>query len=240
MKKLHLIGLAIVLASCRQACAPDLPMAETLPIIADFERPANAEAADMLEEYLGIMDSKMDLAGKIGRISTRDQYVREVFIDMFSDPDLDPEVRAEFQEFGGKYVEAIDELNTQAFKKIMETVTWRELATGEARLAQRAFHIVQHTNDDAFREATLAEIKPLAEEGLMEGQSYALMFDRVALKKGEMQLYGTQTKCIAGQYDVHDLAEPDRVDERRKLIGMEPLVIYLERNRDHYGPCTEN
>ncbi len=241
MKKLILLA-SYLLVSCQNDSGinPKFVTKESLPDISTIDLPENSAAKIMTQEYLDIMDKKMAIAAEIGRIETRDQYVREVFIDMFSDPNLDPEVRAQFQETGGAYVQAIDEINTKELKVIMKDWTWRQLAESENRLAERAFHIVQHTNDDAFREKTLAQIKPLAEEGLMEGQLYALMYDRVNLKKdGGKQLYGTQAKCVNGQHDVHNLADPDNVNARRKALKMEPMEPYLERLREHYGPCQE-
>lgn len=237
----------LVLASCLLISCQDVSKSISdpnnslsLPDISSIELPENSDARQMTQDYLDIMDKKMAMAAEIGRIETRDQYVREIFIDMFSDPSLDAEVRAQFQKAGGVYVEAIDEINTAEFKAVMKDWTWRQLAEGENRLAGRAFHIVQHTNDDAFREETLAQIKPLAEEGLMEGQSYALMYDRVNLKKdGGKQLYGTQTKCVNGQYDVHDLEDSENVNTRRKALEMEPIEPYLDRMREHYGPCKD-
>lgn len=239
MKKLLLLASCLLISCQDVSQSASEPVSQVnLPDITAIDLPENSDAKKMTQEYLGIMNKKMALAAEIGRIETRDQYVREVFIDMFSDPNLDAEVRAQFQKAGGVYVEAIDKINTAEFKAVMKDWTWRQLATAENRLAGRAFHIVQHTNDDAFREETLAQIKPLAEEGLMEGQSYALMYDRVNLKKnGGQQLYGTQTKCVNGQYDVHDLIDPGNVNERRKALEMEPIEPYLERLREYYGPC---
>lgn len=241
MKNLVLLT-SCLLISCQNHSElnPESVNKVNLPEISNIALPENSEAREMTQDYFGIMDKKMALAAEIGRIETRDQYVREVFIDMFSDPSLDAEVRAQFQKAGGVYVEAIDAINTAEFKAVMKGWTWRQLVEGENRLAGRAFHIVQHTNDDAFREETLAQIKPLAEEGLMEGQSYALMYDRVNLKKnGGKQLYGTQTKCVNGQYDVHDLEDADNLNTRRKALEMEPIEPYLDRLREHYGPCKD-
>jgi hypothetical protein len=241
MKKVFLAGVCL-LAACQERTPEilDVVVESRYPDINAIELPANESAAEMTREFLEIMDAKMMLAAEIGRIETRDQYVREVFIDMFSDPTLDADVRTQFQKAGGDYVEAIDELNTNEFKDLMRDKSWRQLAETESRLAARAFSIVQHTNDDEFQRTTLAQIEPLAKEGLMDGQHYALMYDRVQLKTEDgQQLYGSQTKCIDGQYDVHKLAAPESVDERRAAMGMGPLAPYLEQLRDHYGPCTD-
>ena len=237
--KRYLICTILLLSACHETGASNAAkQTEMMPDVSSIALPENLEASKMTRDFLSIMDKKMSIAAEIGRIEIRDQYSREVFIDMFSDPNLDLDVRAAFQKAGGEYVTALDRLNTASFKKIMENITWRDLAQGESRLASRAFQIVQHSSDLDFQLDTLAQIKPLAEEGLMEGQSYALLYDRVTLKReGGQQLYGSQTKCINGQYDVFDLAEPDTVDARRKQMGLEPLEVYLNRNREYYGPC---
>jgi len=237
--KIFLLATVCLLAACNNISSEETNLTQSsLPDISTIAKPNDPVAAKMVEDFLTIMDNKMALAAEIGRIETRDQYVREVFIDTFSNPDLDPDVRAAFQKAGGEYVAAIDEINTREFKHLMKNLTWRELATSESRLASRAFRIVQHTPDNKFQSETLAEIKPLAEEGLMEGQLYALMYDRVNLKKeGGTQLYGTQTKCVDGVYDVFNLEEPETVDERRAKLGMGPLEEYIKGNREYYGPC---
>jgi len=237
--KQYFVCTVLYLSACQDSGSAEIPMqVETLPNVSQITLPENLEAAEMTLKYLSIMDKKMSLASEIGRIETRDQYVREVFIDMFSDPDLDPDVRTAFQKSGGDYVDAIDEINTIALKTIMKDMSWRELAQDEYRLATRAFRIVQHSKDLDFQLDTLSQIKPLAEEGLMEGQSYALLYDRTALKKdGGQQLYGTQTKCVNGQYDVYSLADPETVDTRRKRMELGPLDDYIQGNREFYGPC---
>lgn len=238
--KRYFICTFIFLSACGDAGSDGIStQSETLPDVSSIALPENPKASEMTKMYLSEMHRKMALAGEIGRIETRDQYVREVFIDMFSDPTLDPEVRTAFQKSGGEYVTAIDKINTDALKIILKGMSWRDLAQGdESRLATRAFHIVQHSNDLNFQLDTLAQIKPLAEEGLMEGQSYALLYDRTALKKeGGQQLYGSQTKCINSQYDVHNVEDSENVNDRRKSMGLEPLDVYLKGLREHYGPC---
>ena len=235
--RLFMLSLAFLLAAC--ATQPsNYDTASSLPSTASIERPEDPEAAQMVDHFLSIMDARMKLAEDIGRLETRDQYVREVFIGMFRNPELDPDVRSAFQESGGVYVDLIDEINTQELRDVLGNITWRELAEYENNLFKRAFHIVQHSNDEQYRADVLEEIQPLAEEGLIEGQQFALMFDRVELQKNQTQLYGTQTKCIDGVLDTPGLLNPEDVDERRAQMGMRPLSEYLETNRQLYGPCS--
>lgn len=237
MKLIALIFL-LLLGACASNSKPD-QTSLSMPDSASIERPDNPEAARLLDEFLDLMDTRIPVVDSIAILAARDRYARQVFIEMFSDPDLDPDVRTAFQETGGRYIEQIDTINTKQLKIVLEEINWRDLAERENNAFELARRIVQHSNDDDFQASVLQEIEPLAEEGLIDGQQYALMYDRVQLKKNNTQRYGSQTRCVNGQYDVYGLIEPDSVDQRREALGMEPLATYLERNRSLYGPCSE-
>ena len=78
MKKLFLLA-SCLLMSCQDASqSVSKPASQvSLPDISAIELPDNSDAKKMTQEFLGIMDKKMSLAAEIGRIETRDQYVRE-------------------------------------------------------------------------------------------------------------------------------------------------------------------
>ena len=208
-----------------------------LPDTSSIERPDNSEASRMLDEFLLEMDKTMFLTGELNRLRARDSHVRRVFIETFRSPELDPKVREAFQDAGGAYMAQIDEANTKQLKELMSGMDWRTLASLGANLFDSAFLIVQHTSDFDYQEAVLAEIEPLAVEGLIDGQKFALMYDRVELRNNDSQLYGTQADCVDGQYDVIGLIDPENVDERRAQMGMEPLATYLDQLRELYGTC---
>ena len=58
----------------------------------------------------------------------------------------------------------------------------------------------------------------------------ALLEDRVALRQGKKQIYGSQLaqNQTTLQYYVLPLEDPDNVDKRRAEVGLHPLSIYLE------------
>jgi len=64
--------------------------------------------------------------------------------------------------------------------------------------------------------------------GEMRASSLALLEDRVRLREGKPQLYGSQvTRNPAGQWEARDLEDPEKVDERRASVGLPPLAEYL-------------
>jgi hypothetical protein len=73
-------------------------------------------------------------------------------------------------------------------------------------------------------------MREAVENGNARASSLALLEDRVALGKGEKQIYGTQ---IAGNaesgYFVRPLIDPDNVDKRRTEVGLGPIQDYVSR-----------
>jgi hypothetical protein len=191
----------------------------------------------MTARFAGLMEKKLPMLDRLAVITARDQYVRKVLIPLFSDETLDLEVRTEFQSGAGGYIYQVDTLNTAELKVILQEYSWADIIEGDPQLFKQAFHVVQHSPDETFRAEVLAEISLYAERGEIDGQEYALMYDRVELAAGRQQLYGSQYKCVDGQYDVYDLKDPDGVDARRAIMGMSPLKEYLEQGRAFYGPC---
>jgi hypothetical protein len=237
MRKTSIIsGFGLILAACATTGPANLPVPEA----ASIKLPENAEAAAMTVRFTGLMEKKLPMLDRLAVITARDQYVRKVLVPMFSDEALDPEVRTAFQSSAGAYLYQVDTLNTAELKVILQEYSWADLIEGDPQLFKQIFHVVQHSPDEAFRAEVLAEISPYAERGDVDGQEYALMYDRVELAAGRQQLYGSQYKCVDGQYDVYDLKDPEGVDARRALMGMQPLQDYLEQGRDFYGPCSDD
>jgi hypothetical protein len=66
--------------------------------------------------------------------------------------------------------------------------------------------------------------------GKARARSLALLEDRVALREGRRQIYGSQVYVGmngVGSY-VLPLEDPENVDKRRAAVGLEPLSDYLK------------
>ena len=82
-------------------------------------------------------------------------------------------------------------------------------------------------------------LEPLVAQGEVEGQSYGLMYDRLAINEGRPQRYGTQMTCKDGRWVVDTLEDPERVEQwRREMKFPWTLAEYEARFRD-YPPCTQ-
>lgn len=99
------------------------------------------------------------------------------------------------------------------------TVIYRESDTG--------WLLVQHA-PLAFQEAVL---ETMLGEGLPEafGAPGAFLEDRVAVRGGRPQRFGTQGRCSAGVWTPSPLADPEGVDARRASLGLAPMAEHAVR-----------
>ena len=228
---------SLALAALVCACSTTASNAGSVPTLGEISIPEEHEAQALTIKYVDIMEHKLPILDQIAIVSARDRYSRDVFIDMFSSPDMDPDVRTRFQKSAGAYVELLDQFNTNELKTALESTTWREIVEGEPFLFERVFSVVQHSNDKQFRSEVLVELEPLVQEGLVPGNLYATMYDKNEIAFGRDQRYGTQYKCFDGSYQAYDLGDPGGVDTRRKQVGLGPISAYLKEALDYYGPC---
>lgn len=73
----------------------------------------------------------------------------------------------------------------------------------------------------------LGEIRSAFDRGEADGQSVALLTDRVAVTRGQPQVYGTQADMRDGRLVLNPIADSAGVDARRAQMGMMPLGDYI-------------
>lgn len=86
--------------------------------------------------------------------------------------------------------------------------------------------ILIHSPDINFQEEMLPFIKKLYSNDALEGQEYALLFDKILVNKGIRQYYGTQFIFKDGKYIPDEIEDESNVDLRRKELGMSSLSEY--------------
>ncbi|MQA83904.1 MAG: hypothetical protein GEV03_04530 [Streptosporangiales bacterium] len=70
-------------------------------------------------------------------------------------------------------------------------------------------------------------MKEAAAKGDADPTEVAYLTDRVAINRGRRQTYGTQISCADGRAVTKPMVDPERVDERRRDVGLQPLEEYL-------------
>ncbi len=122
---------------------------------------------------------------------------------------------------------ASDTRNIARLETIIAEIGWPKRSVVGERAASAAFLILQHA-DLAYQKKYLALTRAAVAENEMRGSSLALLEDRVRLREGGQQLYGSQVRRNdAGEWEAHSLEDPAGVDARRAAVGLGPLADYL-------------
>ncbi|MEC7289312.1 MAG: DUF6624 domain-containing protein [Pseudomonadota bacterium] len=106
---------------------------------------------------------------------------------------------------------------------------WFNISDYGADADKAAFFIVQHSSNIEFQKRIAALLEPLATSGETSKSSFALLSDRVAIKEGRRQKYGSQGECSEDNgWRPFPVAKGD-VDARRAQMGLESMAGYSSR-----------
>ena len=129
-----------------------------------------------------------------------------------------------------KIITEVDSVNLIKIKNILDERGWVGADKVGGQANQALFLVIQHA-DLAAQEKYLPMMREAVAQGNASGSSLALLEDRVALRQGKRQIYGSQVgrDPETGGHYVLPLDDPDNVDERRASVGLPPLSQYVAR-----------
>ena len=152
----------------------------------------------------------------------------------------DRKVRAELaasgELFGAGYeprMARVHERNARRLRRIIESVGWPGADLVGSDGAEAAWLILQHAiaEPDLLRRA-LPLLQAAAREKRASPRHAALLEDRIRFFEGRPQRYGTQFDWDAeGNLSPGAVEDPQRLDERRRAIGLPPLAEQMEEAR---------
>lgn len=121
----------------------------------------------------------------------------------------------------------IDSKNLKKIKEIIKKFGWPGISLVGIDGENAAFLLVQHADTDIkFQKECLLLIKKAAEKGEAGNQTLPYLTDRVLVKEGKKQIYGTQAKIIKGELIFDPIEDMANVNTRRKEVGLPPLEEY--------------
>ncbi|MFI7129126.1 DUF6624 domain-containing protein [Nonomuraea sp. NPDC050153] len=123
-------------------------------------------------------------------------------------------------------LQKLDEGNTAWLYSVVATRGWPLVSQVGHRAARAAWLLAQHATS---RRAQLVLHEAMAEAVEREEASpgdFAYLEDRVRVRSGRPQLYGTQFHDGAGGLEPMPIEDPDLLDERRAAVGLEPFAEY--------------
>ena len=186
-----------------------------LLLVAPYELPEDFEVdADLVA----------DLTADLLRRRAEDQRVRRD-LESGDDPSM---------------MQRVDSDNTEFLRNLIGELGWIDAVRFGAEASDAAFLIVQHTSDLRLMRTALPRIEQDVRAGHINGQNYALLFDRLQLNLGYLQRYGSQIGVLDGEHLLMPCEDLARVDELRAELGMGPLGEYLAYFREEGEPAIRH
>jgi len=123
-----------------------------------------------------------------------------------------------------------DSLNELEVMKILDSRAWvgTDVVGGQANTS--LWLVVQHAPLD-IQEKYLPLLRESVLAGQSQGSHLALLEDRIRMRKGLPQTYGSQIirDEKTGEQIVYEIQEPEYVNQRRKEVGLGPIEDYVKR-----------
>jgi hypothetical protein len=123
-----------------------------------------------------------------------------------------------------------DSANVRKVKNILDTYGWAGKDVIGAQGSLTLFLVIQHA-DQATQEKYLPLMREAVKNKKAQASSLALLEDRLALRQGKKQIYGSQISQNpkTGVYYVRPLEDPANVDKRRAEVQLPPLSQYVKQ-----------
>jgi hypothetical protein len=129
-----------------------------------------------------------------------------------------------------KLINKIDSINLIKVKQILDQYGWLGADVIGSNGNLTLFLVIQHA-DLASQEKYLPMLREAVKNKKASASNLALLEDRVALRQGKKQIYGTQIERdkVTNSYYISPLEDPDNVDKRRAAVGLQPLGEYVKQ-----------
>lgn len=127
-----------------------------------------------------------------------------------------------------KHIIKIDSVNLLKVSKVLDEKGWLGPENIGKDGSNALFLVIQHS-PLKVQEKYLPMMKEAVKKGDAIPGQFAMLQDRVAIRQGRRQIYGSQIKTEDDSSYVLPLIEPQRVNERRAEVGLSPLEDYVEK-----------
>jgi hypothetical protein len=176
-------------------------------------------------------------AERLIRIGELDRAPREII--MHFDMSRIPPARQqpELQQ-ASALIDEVDKQDQAALLRMVPREGWFLQSRYGEKAAAAAFQVVQHAGLP-MQEHFLPILEPLVANHEIDGQSYGMMFDRVAVSRGRPQTYGTQFRCDGGRWRPYPIIDPRHLDDRRDQMGFPTSFADTKAYFDNSPPCPQ-
>lgn len=125
--------------------------------------------------------------------------------------------------------ELLNEHNLTQLEVIIEEYGWPKKSEVGGMAAGTAFLVIQHS-DLETQKKYLPIMTEAANNREAEWSSLAMLKDRINMREGKAQIYGSQIRIDEdGSYMVYEIENPEFVNQRRVEVGLGPIEEYVQK-----------
>lgn len=128
-------------------------------------------------------------------------------------------------------LERVDRDNTAFMKRALEKHGWPGKSLVGEDASRAAWLLVQHAPDVEFQARCVDLLKDALKKNDANAQDLAYLTDRVLIRQGKKQIYGTQFRGDGRESKPFPIEDEANVDKRRAEIGLQPLAEYAKTIR---------
>ncbi len=171
-------------------------------------------------------DFDKPLKAQLDRIYVRDQTLRQLYRDAEEKFGRDSEEMMYFWSLMAQE----DSINETEVLAIIEEKGWVGTSVVGGQANMTLWLVIQHAPLEV-QEKYLPMLKASVLEGESSGRHLALLEDRIQMRNGKPQTYGSQISMDpeTGKQTVYEIWEPEYVNQRRKEVGLGPIEEYVKR-----------
>jgi len=176
------------------------------------------------DEYEKDLDKP--LAAMLDSVYTTDQQYRQQINEIEEKYGRDSEeMKAHWS-----LIQETDSINLIKVQKVLDERGWLGPKVVGGTGSSALFLVIQHS-DLPIQEKYLPMMREAVKAGNASGSSLALLEDRVAMRQGKRQIYGSQIgrDQDSGDFYVFPIDDPANVNERRQSVGLGPIEDYVSR-----------
>lgn len=183
---------------------------------------------DKLQKRMDILSANYDkpLQKELLDIYTEDQGIRGDFMKIYKDPNSDKKKIDSI----GKLMRKKDSINLIKIIKILDEKGWVGKDVVGAQANQTLFLVIQHS-DLKYQQKYLPMMREAVKKGNANPGNLAYLEDRVALREGRRQIYGSQSSKnkMTNKLHISPMIDPDNVDKRRAEVGLGTMAEYAAK-----------
>jgi len=147
-------------------------------------------------------------------------------------------IKANDPEYAKRLTER-DAARTLRLKAIVASQGWPTATLVGRDGVNAAWLLLQHSADSAWQKTMLPVLEQAAVAGEIGRGDVALLTDRVLVRSGQAQRYGSSFSVVDGRLVADPIDDESKVDARRAEVGLPPMAEYARLLADMYKMPVE-